>query len=157
MTRRARWASLLVPLAALLLTGCSMSPLPTYAQVQDETHRAMQRIVDELPDASTVERDPDGTPFGCEGDGVFYTAQWVVYPGDGFDGQAFIDGLPEALGDDFAVEDTGLALDFPAVSLIAVAYGGTGMNVSVAEVGGVGSVGITATSQCAQPPEDTEG
>ncbi|WP_344739720.1 hypothetical protein [Microbacterium awajiense] len=131
-----------------------MSQLPTYAEVQDETHRAMQRIVDELPPDSTVERDPDGTPFGCEGDGVFYTAQWVVHPGADFDGQQFIDGLPGALGDDFEVEDTGLALDFPAVSLVAVAYGDTGMNVSVAAAGGHSSVGITATSQCAQAPSD---
>ncbi|OYC97658.1 hypothetical protein CI089_03750 [Microbacterium sp. Yaish 1] len=82
-----------------------------------------------------------------------YTGHWDIYPGPGFDGSRFIETLPDRLGDDFTVEDLGFEPSFPALGLIAHAYGNTGINVSVGSKDGTDVVDITALSRCAQPPE----
>lgn len=84
----------------------------------------MQAIVDTLPQGAEV-RDNSGEPFACEigggsllsGDGQFYTGIWVIEQDAGFDGQAFVDELPEKLGDDFVIEDSQVDVSFPAVRL----------------------------------------
>jgi hypothetical protein len=129
-----------------------MTELPTYNTVRDEAQAAMQRVVDELPPGSRVAPQPEGDPYGCEGDGVFYTGHWGVYPGAGFDGQAFVDGLPSALAGDFVEEQKVVELSYPAVGFIATGYGNTGVSISVVDVDGETVVDILSTSRCAQPP-----
>lgn len=112
----------------------------------------MQRVVDELPAGVPVERNPSDNPFGCSGDGVFYTGQWTIETPESFDGQGFVDGLPAALGEDFLVEETRLELSYPAISFIATGYSNSTLDVSVlARDEGV-VVDILSTSRCAQPP-----
>ena len=147
-----RWALVLIASAALTTTGCTMAQSPTYNTVSEETQAAMQRIVDEMPPGTRVSPRPEQEPYGCDGDSVLYTGHWDVFAGPGFDGQKFVDELPDALAEDFVEEQTGLDLDFPAVSFIATGYGNTGINVSVGEVDGETVVDILATSRCAQPP-----
>lgn len=151
-----RPALALLATAALALTGCAPTPLPTYETVRGEAQAAMQRVVDELPPDVRVEKNPSDKPFGCERDGVFYTGQWTVFPPDGFDGQSFVDGLAAALGSDFRTDDRGLELNYPAASFIAPGYSNSTVDVSVLtrEEGVV--VDILSTSQCAQRPATEE-
>lgn len=130
-----------------------MTQLPSYDTVRAETEAAIQRIADELPAGARFSPRPEGSPYGCDSGGVMYTGQWDIYPAAGFDGRRFIETLPDRLGDGFTVEDLGFDPGFPALGLIADAYGGTGMNVSVGSIDGADVVGITAISRCAQPPE----
>lgn len=137
---------------ALALTGCASTPLPTYDTVRGESQSAMQRVVDELPAGLSVDKNPSDKPFGCSGDGVFYTGQWTVETPEGFDGQAFVDELPEALGEDFLVEETRLELSYPAVSFIATGYSNSTVDVSVLTRDEGVVVDLLSTSQCAQLP-----
>ncbi len=134
------------------LSGCAPAPLPTYETVRGEAQSAMQRVVDELPTDLPVEKSPADTPFGCEGDGVFYTGQWTIPTPPGFDGQSFVDGLPAALGSDFRVEQTGLDLSYPSVSFIATGYANSTLDVSVLSRDEEVVVDVLSTSRCAQPP-----
>lgn len=147
-----RPALALLATAALALAGCAPTPLPTYETVRGESQSAMQRVVDELPTGLRVEKNPSDQPFGCSGDGVFYTGQWTIETPEGFDGQAFVDGLPEALGEDFLVEETRLELSYPAVSFIATGYANSTVDVSVLTRDEGVVVDILSTSRCAQPP-----
>lgn len=142
----------LLAAAALTLTGCAPTPLPTYETVRGESQSALQRVVDELPAGLRVDKNPSDKPFGCSGDGVFYTGQWTIETPEGFDGQAFVDELPEALGEDFLVEETGLDLNYPAVSFIATGYANSTVDVSVLTRDEEVVVDILSTSRCAQPP-----
>lgn len=142
----------LLAAAALALTGCAPTPLPTYETVRGESQSAMQRVVDELPAGLRVEKNPSDEPFGCSGDGVFYTGQWTIETPEGFDGQAFVDELPEALGQDFVVEETRLELSYPAVSFIATGYADSTVDVSVLTRDEDIVVDLLSTSRCAQPP-----
>lgn len=147
-----RPALALLAAAALTLTGCAPTPLPTYETVRSEAQSAMQRVVDELPTGLRVDKNPSDKPFGCSGDGVFYTGQWTIETPEGFDGQAFVDGLPAALGEDFVVEETRLKLSYPAVSFIATGYKDSTLDVSVLTRDEGVVVDLLSTSQCAQPP-----
>ena len=139
-------------MGVLVLTGCAPAPLPTYEAVRSQAQAAMQRVVDELPPDVRVEKNPSEKPFGCEGDGVFYTGQWTVFPPAGFDGQSFVDGLPAALGSDFRTDDRGLELNYPAASFIAPGYSNSTVDVSVLTRDEGVVVDILSTSQCAQRP-----
>ena len=147
-----RPALALLAAAALTLPGCAPTPLPTYETVRSEAQSAMQRVVDELPPDVRVEKNPSDKPFGCEGDGVFYTGQWTVFPPEGFDGQSFVDGLPAALGSDFRTDDRGLELNYPAASFIAPGYSDSTVDVSVLTRDEGVVVDLLSTSRCAQPP-----
>lgn len=142
----------LLAAAVLALTGCAPTPLPTYETVRGEVQSAMQRVVDELPAGLTVDKNPSDSPFGCSGDGVFYTGQWTIETPEGFDGQAFVDGLPEALGEDFLVEEPRLELSYPAVSFIATGYANSTVDVSVLTRDEGVVVDVLSLSRCAQPP-----
>jgi hypothetical protein len=48
----------------LALTGCAPSPLPTYEAVRNHAQAAMQRVVDELPPAVRVEKNPSSMELG---------------------------------------------------------------------------------------------
>ncbi|SIR95071.1 hypothetical protein [Microbacterium sp. RURRCA19A] len=147
-----RPALALLTAAALALTGCTPTPLPTYDTVRGEAQAAMQRVVDELPAGLRVDKNPSDKPFGCSGDGVFYTGQWTIETPEGFDGQAFVDELPEALGEDFRVEETRLELSYPAVSFIGTGYANSTVDVSVLTREERVVVDLLSTSRCAQPP-----
>jgi hypothetical protein len=138
--------------AVLTLSGCASTPLPTYETVRGEAQAAMQRVVDELPADLPVEKSPADTPFGCEGGGVFYTGQWTIPTPPGFDGQSFVNGLPDALGSEFRVEETGLDLSYPSVSFIATSYANSTLDVSVLTRDEGIVVDILSTSRCAQRP-----
>ncbi|MFF8186961.1 hypothetical protein ACF044_06825 [Microbacterium sp. NPDC016588] len=152
MKRRYAIAVTLLAAAVSTMTGCTMNELPSYDTVRGEAQGAMQRVVDELPADLPIEKSPVDTPFGCEGDGVFYTGQWTVPTPPGFDGQNFVDGLPDALGSDFLVEETGLDLSYPSVSFIATGYANSTLDVSVISRDEEIVVDILSTSRCAQPP-----
>ena len=137
--------------ATLAVSGCAAAELPTYETVTEEATAAMQRVVDEMPPGSRVALQPGSDPYGCEGDGVFYTGHWGVYPGPGFDGQAFVDHLPSALGDEFVVQDRVVKLIMPSVGFTATTYGNAGLDVTVVDVDGTTVVDILAISRCAQP------
>lgn len=147
-----RAAPALLAAGALALTGCAPTPLPTYETVRGEAKAAMQRVLDELPAGLEVAKNPSENPFGCSGDGVFYTGQWTIETPEGFDGQGFVDGLPAALGEDFLVEETRLELSYPAVSFIATGYANSTVDVSVLTRDEGVVVDILSTSQSAQPP-----
>lgn len=147
-----RAAIVLVAGATLAFTGCTATELPTYETVTDEANAAMQRVVDEMPPGSRVGLRPETDPYGCEGDSVFYTGHWGVYPGPGFDGQSFVDQLPVALGDEFVVMDSAVELEKPSVGFTATAYGNVSLDVSVVDVDGATVVDILAISRCAQAP-----
>lgn len=136
----------------LALSGCTPTPLPSYGAVRGEAQAAMQRVVDELPADLPVEKSPVDSPFGCEGDGVFYTGQRTIPTPPGFDGQSFVHGLPDALGSEFRVEETGLDLSYPSVSFIATGYANSTLDVSVLTRDDDVVVDILSTSRCAQPP-----
>ncbi|MGC0368981.1 hypothetical protein [Microbacterium sp. SLBN-111] len=136
----------------LTMTGCTVPELPTYETVTEEANAAMQRVVDEMPPGSRVGLRPETDPYGCDGDSVLYTGHWGVYPGGGFDGQAFVDQLPTALGDGFVVRDSAVKLNKPSVGFTATAYGNASLDVSVVDVDGTTLVDILAISRCAQPP-----
>lgn len=141
-----------VATAALALTGCAPTALPTYETVRSQAQAAMQRVGDELPPDVRVEKNPSDKPFGCEGEGAFYTGQWTVFSPEGFDGHSFIDGLPGALGSDFRTDDRGLELNYPAASFIAPGYSDSTVDVSVLTRDEEVVVDILSTSQCAQRP-----
>lgn len=155
MTHRFRALAACTAGLALLYatTGCTVTRLPSYDAVRAETEAAIQRIADELPAGTRFSQRPEGSPYGCDNGGVMYTGHWDIYPGPGFDGSRFIETLPDRLGDEFTVEDLGFEPSFPALGLIAHAYGNTGINVSVGSKDGTDVVDITALSRCAQPPE----
>ena len=147
-----RPALALLAAAALALAGCAPTSLPTYEAVRGQAQAAMQRVVDELSPDVRVEKNPSDKPFGCEGEGVFYTGQWTVFPPEGFDGQSFVDGLPAALGSDFRTDDRGLELNYPAASFIAPGYSDSTVDVSVLTRDEGVVVDLLSTSRCAQPP-----
>ncbi|MGZ0068267.1 hypothetical protein [Microbacterium arborescens] len=142
-----------VVVSLFVTTGCSVNTLPTYDTVRDETEAAIQRIADELPPGTRAVPRPEQSPYGCSGERVMYTGHWDIYPSPGFDGADFIERLPDLLGDDFTREELEIDPGIPAASFIADAYGGTGINISVAAKHGETIVDITALSRCAQPPE----
>ncbi|WP_128217406.1 hypothetical protein [Microbacterium enclense] len=147
-----RPASALLAAGALILTGCAPTPLPSYETVRGQAQSAMQRVVDELPTGLEIAKNPSDEPFGCSGDGVFYTGQWTIATPEGFDGQAFVDRLPDALGEEFLVEETGLDLNYPSVSMIATGYMNSTLDVSVLTRDEGVVVDILSTSRCAQDP-----
>lgn len=137
--------------AALMLTGCTMTNLPTYEVVSSETTAAMQPIADQLPDTTRV-KDIPNKPYDCEGHGVFFTGHWVLYQPSDFDGEAFIERLPEQLGEEYVLDDLGIETSMPAVDFIATTHGETRVGVVAGETDGEPWIDITALSRCAEPP-----
>lgn len=89
-------------------------PLPDLSTVKAEAHAVMEPVA-ELLSAATTRDWGKGSLLTC-GDmfkpgssdtaGVTYTGHWGFRMPKGFDGEAFIDGLPAALGDDWATRQT---------------------------------------------------
>lgn len=138
----------------MTLVACAPA-LPTYDTVRDETRAAMQEIVDAMPAGTEVEDLSTEKPFGCEGDGVIYTGHWAAYPEPPFDGAAFIDELPEALGDDWMVDENALETVRPDVAFLK---DDMMIDVGVFEDDeGVVGINILALSRCGQSPSPAAG
>lgn len=134
----------------LLLGGCGMSAEPSLDEVRGETRDVMQQIVDQLPSGTTVDdRSKDDDVTGCSGDGVAYIGHWVATPGARFDGKNFVDALPNALGDEFDVDEDAVEVSVPAVSLDS---NGMVFDVMVVEEDGVTVVDVFAVSRCGATP-----
>lgn len=154
MIRREVGLTITATAVALLLTGCAtMTELPPYDTVRDETNAAIQAIADQLPDTTRVTEGTD-KPFHCEEDGVFYTGKLVLFQPDDFDGAAFIEELPEQLGSDFAIRDIGIESETPDAHFVATAHGGATVSVAAGETDGEQWIDITALSRCAEPPAE---
>lgn len=140
---------------AALMTGCTMTSLPTYDDVRDETESAMQQIADTMPEGSRVEDLTVATPTICGGgaDGVFFTGHWFVHGPDGFDTDSFITELPTKVAADFTEEESGVAVSFPADRLRSHPAG-VGIDVTNSTAGEYPGIEILATSPCAKDPAD---
>lgn len=150
----------LVAAISLVLTSCAASPPPSYDEVHDEAVAAMEEVVGTLPADSVVE-DLSNDPYPCDagsgsyfdGEGQFFTGHWAVYPPHAtFDGEAFIDALPDELGDDWVVDENAIEMSIPSVR---ISNGETSMTVAAAvdEDGGRGPyIDILAISRCGAAP-----
>lgn len=107
----------------------------------------MQLIADQLPETTRVQDIPN-EPNGCENDSVLYIGHWVLFQPTGFDAEAFIDSLPEQLGEEFVERDLGIESSRPNVHFIATAHGETQVCVATGETDGEPWVDITALSRC---------
>lgn len=139
---------------ALSLTGCA-PVLPSYETVREAAQGAVQEVVDAMPAGTEVNDRSAEAPFGCSGGGVSYTAQVDAFPDQPFDGEAFLEELPDRLGDDWAVDEDALPIDIPNAAFVK-----DGMLVSVAVIESDGSetgINVTAISQCGQSPTPVPG
>lgn len=154
-----RIAVTIVAVAALVsLAGCQATQLPTYEEVRTETEAAMQRIVDELPEGSTVEDLTNDTPFACnEGSSaVFFTGHWAVITPDGFDRVGFVEGLPDVLGPGFEQRESQIDTGPGSVKLRTTGEDDVHLSATAVEDGQVQAVDILAMSRCAQEPPAAE-
>ena len=134
---------------ALVLTGCGPS-LPPYEEVRAETHELMQEVVDVMPSDAEVDDIGAETPFGCDGAGYSYTGNWVVTTRD-LDTEAFVNSLPEALGEAWQERTDALPAGVPSISLI---NGGWLVRVSaIDDDNGAPAIGIIAMSPCGEIDE----
>ncbi len=147
---------------AFALTSCVASPpAPTYHEVHAEAAAALQEVVDALPEGIEVE-DRSMDPYACnvasgglfEGggeEGEFFTGHLVAYPDAAFDGEAFIEGLPEVLGDDWKVDKNASEMSIPSVTMLT---GGVLVTVAAASVEDNEGpyVDILAISNCGTVP-----
>jgi hypothetical protein len=148
----------LIGAVVALLASCAQPPL--YQEVHADTVDAMQAVADELPEGTLVE-DRSNAPYGCSldggglfapsSDGLFFTGHWEASPPEDFDGQAFIDRLPAALGDEWEADHGGVEVSFPAVALNT---NGIVLDIWVVDVDGELVVDILAISRCGQPPTE---
>ncbi|KQZ85354.1 hypothetical protein ASD56_03135 [Microbacterium sp. Root166] len=141
-------------------------PLPDLSTVKAEAHAVMEPVA-ELLSAATTRDWGKGSLLTC-GDmfkpgssdtaGVTYTGHWGFRMPEGFDGEAFIDGLPAALGDDYVDQtDTDPITDIPYVDLRHVE---SGLVVSVTSVTdhdtGEPIIDVLTFSNCAKDPDTDE-
>ncbi|WP_447943794.1 hypothetical protein [Microbacterium aurum] len=157
MTRRVQAVAALGLAVTLLVTGCGATQLPTYEQVTDETTTAMQAIADQMPPGSEIEDVTVPTPYTCgpSSDGVFFTGHWFVHATDGFDTRAFIESLPENLGDGFTVLPPGVEISYPGV-LLRAQNDNVRIDVSNPNEDEYPGIDILAMSRCAQEPPAAE-
>lgn len=145
---------------SLLMSGCSVSQLPSHEAVKADVNASMQEVVDLLPEGTQVSLRPESTPYPCEdklslgsGKGVFYTGQLEATLPPTADASHVVDDLPARLGEQWKASKTGVALSSSAVILtdtkrqvqlnvmdVSKAYGGTSV------------IDITGISRCATSP-----
>lgn len=146
----------------VLLGGCGVGEdLPSYSTVKDETHAALQQIVDQLPsDAQAVPR-AEQSPYSCadsallgSGRGYFYTAGWDISLPEGFDVPAFIDQLPDLLGETWETNDSVVAAAGASVALV---QNKTSVSVNVIDTSAVdgsnSALNLTGISRCGLDPD----
>ncbi|WP_162815480.1 hypothetical protein [Microbacterium arborescens] len=155
-TRHARGMSIVAVLAfvGFATVGCAVAERPTLERAKAETQAVLQQIADEVPDGVVEVRTPDSAYLACDGGGYYSINHWVVTPGPGFGGEAFVDALPERLGDGFVVAEV-VDIKSPAVALNHVS--GAALDVVVLEsVGGVVVVDLLGLAPCGDGEPPTE-
>lgn len=150
--RRAATATLLIAVA-LLLAGCSVSQ-PSYTEVRDEALNALGTVVGLMPEGSVATPRAEQKPYSCKdplmgngADGAFHTAYWEVEVPPTMDIPAFIDELPDRLGNGWRAETLGVTSANPQVYLI---HDGPSLSVTVEQSRREGPTGIDliAISRC---------
>ncbi len=143
--------------ALLMINGCAITT-PTYDQVRAETDDVLRQVSELVPEPKTVEPNEDFEPYPCDdpltlggGKGSFYTGQWMVFVGDTFDVPAFIDRVPEEMGEGWRVAKLGVPVNHPLVYLVRDS---PRMSLSIEEstVDGRKAVELLAISRCGTLP-----
>uniref|UniRef100_UPI0004775C21 hypothetical protein n=1 Tax=Microbacterium sp. B19 TaxID=96765 RepID=UPI0004775C21 len=77
------------------------------------------------PDPKEVSKTPEFKPYPCDDElalgnqpGAFYTGQWKVFVDEDFDVAAFVQSIPEVLGEQWTEAPLGLPLSFTQVRLV---------------------------------------
>ncbi|MCM3614286.1 hypothetical protein M3672_07500 [Microbacterium enclense] len=152
---------LVVVLSAIVVgtTGCSIGQ-PSYAVVREEALGSLDRVVAVIPDPKEVAPLPEGDPYPCDdpllpatGEGAFFTGHWLVHVPEGFDIDAFVDTLPELLGEDWEERDPGFEVSFANVDVL---YKPLGLTVSVedARADGPPALELLVLSRCGTLSDD---
>lgn len=76
----------------------------------------------------------------------------AVVQSEEFDGQAFIQALPDRLETGYIPQENDIEVDFPMVSLLATEHGGTLLSVRAQSKDGEKFVEIYAYSRCGEDP-----
>lgn len=136
---------------SLIVTGCSVTALPLYNTVRDESLSALQSVVDALPNDAEVSDGGTEQPYPCDG-GYFYTGYWTVRLPTDFDTAKFVDELPGSLGEDFELDavqgPTGIS-----AKIVATHHNNTGVVISDRSTADARILDLLSTSRCAQSPE----
>ncbi len=122
----------------------------------------MQAVVDALPSGTEIE-DLSVDPYGCDAGtgelfaggekGQFFTGHWAAYPPDAtFDGEAFIDELPETLGDDWVVDENAIGMTIPSVEISTQEVSMTVASAPAEDDGRGPYIDILAISNCGTVP-----
>lgn len=72
------------------------------------------------------------------------------FPGDDFDGQAFVDTLPVQFGDDWTVDEDAI---LPSESAVNMENDVVSLSIAVVDDDGVVAVDILGISRCGAEPE----
>lgn len=146
-------AGVVLALAGMTMAGCAMAGRPTLEEARAETQAVLQQIADEVPDGVVEVRTPDSAYLACDGGGYYSINHWVVTPGPEFDGEAFVDALPERLGDGFVVAEV-VDIKSPAVALNHVS--GAALDVVVLGSDGDVVVDLLGLAPCGDGEPPTE-
>ncbi|OYC97968.1 hypothetical protein CI089_05460 [Microbacterium sp. Yaish 1] len=144
---------MVLALAGMTMAGCAMAGHPTLEEARAETQAVLQQIADEVPDGVVEVRTPDSAYLACDGGGYYSINHWVVTPGPEFDGEAFVDALPERLGDGFVVAEV-VDIKSPAVALNHVS--GAALDVVVLGSDGDVVVDLLGLAPCGDGEPPTE-
>lgn len=138
--------------AAILLvalTGCGPAQ-PTYTELRQQTRELMQEVVDVLPADSTVADISTEVEYACDdGSGSFYTGNWTITTPE-LDADAFIQSLPEVLGEGWRENSHAMQSERPSVALV---HGDTLVRVSILDEEEIPTVRLIAISPCGQPTD----
>jgi hypothetical protein len=154
-SRRAKGVALclLLALVATTMTGCVMAGRPTIDEVRADTDAMMQRVADEVP-GGVPEVLPSNSPYlECAENSFYYSTRWTVAPEAGFNGSAFIEALPDRLGDGFR-EIEAVEVSVPAIALQHSS--GMLLDVQVTDLDGRTVVSLLGISACGEgePPAE---
>ncbi|MCZ4068565.1 hypothetical protein O1W71_12865 [Microbacterium sp. H37-C3] len=154
-SRRAKGVALsvILALAATSITGCVVAGRPTIDEVRADTDAMMQRVADEVP-GGVPEVLPSNSPYlECAENSFYYSTRWTVAPEAGFNGSAFIEALPDRLGDGFREFET-VEVSVPAIALKHSS--GMILDVQVIDLDGRTVVSLLGVSACGEgePPAE---
>lgn len=113
----------------------------------------MQRVADEVP-GGVPEVLPSNSPYlECAENFFYYSTRWTVAPEAGFNGSAFIEALPDRLGDGFR-EIEAVEVSVPAIALQHSS--GILLDVQVIDLDGRTVVSLLGISACGEgePPAE---
>lgn len=135
-------------------------PLPLFEDVRDEANTALREVVAEFPTAAPVEQLGEDS-LGCGGtgvpsgsSGVTYTNHIAVVQSETFDGAAFIEALPDRLGDAYVARESEIKLNTPSIDVVARDHGGSLFSVSAREHEGEKFLEVYVFSRCGQQSVD---